>query len=37
MVEFDAAVHAALSPVIEYNASAPNMAYRAHAAPVPMV
>ena len=37
MVEFDPAVHAALSPVIEYNASAPNMAYRAHAAPAPMV
>ena len=30
MVEF-------VPPVIEYNASAPNMAYRAHAAPAPMV
>ena len=37
MVEFDPAVHAALSPVIEHNASAPNMAYRVHAAPAPMV
>ena len=37
MVEFDPAVHAALSPVIEYNASAPNMANRAHAVPAPMV
>ena len=36
-VEFDPAVHAALSPVIEHNASAPNMAYRVHAAPAPMV
>ena len=31
MVEFNTAVHAALFPVIEFNASAPNMAYRAHA------
>ena len=37
MVEFDPAVHATFPPVIEYNASAPNMAYRAHAAPAPMV
>ena len=37
MAEFDPAVHGALSPVIEFNASAPNMAYRAHAAPAPMV
>ena len=37
MVEFDPAVHAALSLAIEHNASAPNMAYRVHAAPAPMV
>ena len=37
MVEFDPAVHAALSPLIEFYASAPNMAYRAHAAPAPRV
>ena len=37
MVEFDPAVHAALSPVIEHNASAPNMAYLVHAASAPMV
>ena len=37
MVEFDPAVHAALSPVIEHNASASNMSYRVHAAPAPMV
>ena len=37
MVEFDSVVHAAPPPVIEYNASAPNMAHRAHAAPAPMV
>ena len=36
-VEFDPAVHGALSPVIENNASAPNMAYRAYAAPAAMV
>ena len=36
-VEFDPAVHGALSPVIENNASAPNMAYRAYTAPAPMV
>ena len=35
--EFDPAVHGALSPVIENNASAPNMAYRAYASPAPMV
>ena len=35
MVVFDPAVHAVLSPVIEYNASAP--AYRAPAAPAPVV
>ena len=37
MVELDPAVHAAPLPVIEYDAPAPNMAYRAHAAPAPMV
>ena len=37
MVEFDPAAHAALSPVIEYNASALNMEYRAPTAPAPMV
>ena len=37
MVEFDPAVHAAPLPVIEYDAPAPNVAYRAHAAPAPMV
>ena len=36
-VEFDPAFHGALSPVIENNASAPNVAYRAYAAPAPMV
>ena len=34
-VEFDPAIHGALSSVIENNASAPNMAYRAHAASAP--
>ena len=36
-VEFDPAVHGALSPVNENNASAPNMAYRAYASPDSMV
>ena len=36
-VEFDPAIHGALSPVTENNTSALNMAYRAHAAPAPMV
>ena len=36
-VEFDPAVHGALSLVIENNASAPNMAYRTYAARAPMV
>ena len=36
-VEFDPAVHGALSPVIENNASAPNVAYRTDAAPAPML
>ena len=36
-VEFNPAVHGALSPVIENNASAPNMAYRAYVASAPMV
>ena len=34
-VEFDPAVHGALSPLIENNTSAPNLAYRAYAAPAP--
>ena len=37
VVELDPAVHAAPPPVIEYDAPAPNMAYRAHVAPAPMV
>ena len=37
MVGFDPAVHAAPPPAIEYDAPAPNMAYRVHAAPAPMV
>ena len=37
VVEFDPAVHATSSPVVEYNAPAPDTAYRAHAAPSPMV
>ena len=37
VVEFDPAVHAAPPPVIEYDTAAPNMAYRAHAVPAPMV
>ena len=36
-VEFDPAVHGPLSSVIENNASAPNVTYRAYAAPAPMV
>ena len=37
VVEFNPAVHATLSPVVEYDAPAPNMAYRPHTAPSPMV
>ena len=36
VVEFDPAVHATPSPVVEYDTPAPNMAYRVHAEPSPM-